>query len=106
MRSLIVLIARRGTGLSEKRLRLYAVGFGMTSPGGPYELKIEGSGSVRRFLSLVAGEEEDTPAIRRIAPRNVSVIFMVFSPCSAGYSRESRFRELQQQKTPLAAGQF
>src|SRR5580704_11338829 len=49
----------------------------MMSPGGPYELKIEGNGSVRRFFSAFTKEEgEDTPAIRRIAPRNVSLIFI------------------------------
>jgi hypothetical protein len=47
------------------------------SPGGPYELKIEGNGNVRRFFSAVARDEPaDTPAIRRIAPRNVSLIFI------------------------------
>jgi hypothetical protein len=75
----------------------------MMSPGGPYELKIEGSGTVRRFfvgspslvtdaLKLAASDlqipfEEDTPAIRRIAPRNVLVMFMISlaerkKPCS------------------------
>src|SRR5579863_9859940 len=51
------------------------------SPGGPYELKMEGNGSVRRFFSAVASEEDeatDTPAIRRTAPRNVSLIFIRF----------------------------
>jgi hypothetical protein len=52
----------------------------MMSPGGPYELKIEGNGSVRRFFSVFPKEAaEDTPAIRRKAPRNVSAIFMMFS---------------------------
>jgi hypothetical protein len=47
------------------------------SPGGPYELKMEGNGSVRRFFSAFTREESaDTPAIRRIAPRNVSLIFI------------------------------
>ncbi len=50
------------------------------SPGGPYELKMEGNGKVRRFFSAFPREAaEDTPAIRRKAPRNVSVIFMMFS---------------------------
>jgi hypothetical protein len=51
------------------------------SPGGPYELKIEGNGIVRRFFSAAADDaevNEDTPAIRRIAPRNVSLIFIRF----------------------------
>src|SRR5271156_2969614 len=47
-------------------------------PGGPYELKIEGSGKVRRFFSALTSDDEDTPAIRRIAPRNVSLIFIRF----------------------------
>jgi hypothetical protein len=50
------------------------------SPGGPYE-KIEGSGIVRRLFSAFVSEaDEDTPAIRRMAPRNASVIFMMFMP--------------------------
>jgi hypothetical protein len=55
----------------------------MMSPGGPYELKIEGSGIVRRFFSsALEGDElvKDTPAIRRIAPRNVSLMFIGFCP--------------------------
>src|SRR5258706_11061025 len=67
IRSLMQLIALRGTGISENRRKLYAVGFGITSPAGPYELKMEGNGSVRRFFSAVASEEDepaDTPAIR------------------------------------------
>src|ERR1700722_17001076 len=72
----------------------------MVSPAGPYELKIEGNGNVRRFFSSFTSEDEptaDTPAIRRIAPRNVSLIFIRFlflkdswgkvalgSPCGAG----------------------
>jgi hypothetical protein len=55
------------------------------SPGGPYELKIEGNGNVRRFFSAFPKEAaEDTPAIRRKAPRNVSAIFMMFSRVAAG----------------------
>ncbi len=55
----------------------------MMSPGGPYELKMEGNGKVRRFFSAVAKEAaEDTPAIRRKAPRNVSLMFIRL--CSAG----------------------
>jgi hypothetical protein len=55
-------------------------------------LKIEGNAEVRRFFAsrsseIPAGnpankparsELKDTPAIRRIAPRNVSEIFMMF----------------------------
>jgi hypothetical protein len=42
-------------------------------------LKIEGNGIARRFFSAFASEAgEDTPAIRRIAPRNVSLIFIKF----------------------------
>src|SRR5580704_8782920 len=89
IRSLIVLIARRGTGISENRRRLYAVGLGIMSPGGPYELKIEGNGNVRRFFSAFPKDAaEDTPAIRRKAPRNVSLIFIkLFSKGSCGDSR-------------------
>jgi hypothetical protein len=98
MRSLIVLIARRGTGISENRRKLYAVGFGMMSPGGPYELKMEGKGKVRRLFS--AFPKEAAP-IRRIAPRNVSLIFMMISlypksrtkkPRQGGASSNSSFR--------------
>jgi len=41
---------------------------------------MEGNGKVRRFFSAVAREDEaaDTPAIRRKAPRNVSLIFIRF----------------------------
>jgi hypothetical protein len=56
----------------------------MMSPGGPYELKIEGSGIVRRFFSSACDDDDpvkDTPAIRRIAPRNVSLMFIVFPLC-------------------------
>jgi hypothetical protein len=50
------------------------------SPGGPYELKMEGNGRVRRFFSALPKEAaEDTPAIRRKAPRNVSLMFIRFS---------------------------
>jgi hypothetical protein len=44
-------------------------------------LNIEGNGNVRRLFSAVICEEpaaDDTPAIRRIAPRNVSLIFIGF----------------------------
>jgi hypothetical protein len=40
---------------------------------------MEGNGSVRRFFSSFTNEEDeaaDTPAIRRIAPRNVSLMFI------------------------------
>jgi hypothetical protein len=47
------------------------------SPGGPYELKIEGNGIVRRFFPAATAATADTPAIRRIAPRKVSLIFMI-----------------------------
>jgi hypothetical protein len=42
---------------------------------------MEGNGIVRRFFSAFAKDDEakDTPVIRRIAPRNVSVIFMMIS---------------------------
>ncbi len=80
------------------------------SPGGPYELKIEGSGKVRRFLSLVAIEDvEDTPAIRRIAPRKVSLIFIGFisvvpapSGCREGVS-PSQLQSVKK-KSPAEAG--
>jgi hypothetical protein len=42
---------------------------------------MEGNGNVRRFFSAVASEEDeaaDTPAIRRRAPRNDSLMFIVF----------------------------
>jgi hypothetical protein len=94
MRSLIVLIALRAIGISENRRRLYAVGFGMMSPGGPYELKIEGNGIVRRPPSAFASEVDeakDTPAIRRIAPRNVSAIFMIFSRVARASSPAKSF---------------
>ena len=47
-------------------------------------MKIEGNGKVRRLFSAAAREDEaaDTPAIRRKAPRNVSLMFIRF--CSAG----------------------
>jgi len=41
-------------------------------------LNIDGSAEVRRLFSICIEElPEDTPAIRRQAPRNVSVIFMI-----------------------------
>ena len=62
----------------------------MMSPGGPYELKIEGNGNVRRFFSAFPKEAaEDTPAIRRNAPRNVSLIFIRFSVAPAFRRLES-----------------
>lgn len=82
----------------------------MMSPGGPYELKMEGSGKVRRFLSAEAKEEaEDTPAIRRIAPRNVSLIFIRFVSVAPASHRLSRARppsqpQSVQQKSPAEAG--
>src|ERR1700722_19618665 len=64
----------------------------MISPGGPYALKIDGRGRVRRFFSNCSlevppaatsppSDPKDTPAIRRNAPRNGSVIFiMIYAP--------------------------
>jgi hypothetical protein len=49
----------------------------MMSALGPYVLRIDGMGTVRRLPSAVP-LAEDTPAIRRIAPRNFSGIFMIF----------------------------
>jgi hypothetical protein len=87
------LIARRAIGISENRRKLYGVGFGIASFSGPYALKIEGSADVRRLrascisVGVPANRfaiearnpfAEDTPAIRRHAPRNVSVIVMIF----------------------------
>jgi hypothetical protein len=74
------LIARRAIGVSENRRKLYGVAFGIASFSGPYELKIEGSAVVRRRLPASPSREgeADTPAIRRNAPRNVSVIVMMF----------------------------
>src|SRR5580692_1703913 len=41
---------------------------------------MEGNGRVRRFFSALPKEAaEDTPAIRRKAPRNVSLMFIRFS---------------------------
>src|SRR5271155_1576330 len=75
------------------------------SPGGPYELKMEGRGNVRRFFSAFPKEAaEDTPAIRRKAPRNVSLMFIRFSVAPAfhrpkvylcGDSRPSAVRRAQ-----------
>jgi hypothetical protein len=53
------------------------------SPGGPYALKMDGNGNVRRFFSAFTSEDEeaaDTPAIRRTAPRNVSLMFIRLFP--------------------------
>jgi hypothetical protein len=73
--SLIALIARRATGVSENRRRLIGVGFGMTSGRGPYVERMDGKVTVLRLPSAFA---EDTSAIRRIAPRSVFVMFMIF----------------------------
>jgi hypothetical protein len=116
------LIARRAIGVSENRRKLYGVGFGIASFNGPYELKIEGSAVVLRRLSAppVREADEDTPAIRRNAPRNVSVIFMMFSAlpesCGDSHPRLSRLcgvgalarelsttLEIAQTKSPAAA---
>src|SRR5947209_5131429 len=52
---------------------------------------MEGKAEVRRFFSKFPEEDdEDTPAIRRKAPRNVSVIFMMFMPYVT--CRDSRLR--------------
>jgi hypothetical protein len=40
-------------------------------------LRIEGNGTVLRLPSIPPAS--DTPAMRRIAPRNFSAIFMIFS---------------------------
>ncbi len=78
MRSLMQLIARRAIGISENRRKLYGVGLGIASFSGPYELNIDGNAEVRRlFASRVSETSEDTPAIRRKAPRTASVIFMI-----------------------------
>jgi len=84
------LIARLAIGVSENRRKLYGVGFGIASLSGPYVLKIDGSAVVRRFFASRSSEGiapnspaielKDTPAIRRQAPRNVSVIFMIICP--------------------------
>jgi hypothetical protein len=90
------LIARRAIGVSENRRRLYGVGFGIASLNGPYELKIDGSAEVRRlFVNCSSvGTLADTPAIRRHAPRKLSLIFMMFSLCGAGaLARELRRRQ-------------
>ena len=39
---------------------------------------MDGSATVRLLPSAFPAAAEDTPAIRRIAPRNFSVIFMIF----------------------------
>jgi|SRR5277367_2886125 len=73
------------------------------SPGGPYELKIEGNGSVRRFLSSVLEEDNgDTPAIRRIAPRNVSLMFIIIFPWRRGRAGSNRSKR----KAPPKRGTF
>jgi hypothetical protein len=71
------LIARRATGVSENRRKFAGVGFGIASDLGPYVVKMFGSASVRRFCSKLPADK-DTPAIRRIAPRTLSAIFMMF----------------------------
>jgi hypothetical protein len=62
----------------------------MDSARGPYELRMDGSGTVRRLTGILSGDElsanrdpardirsrKDTPAIRRIAPRNEFVMFI------------------------------
>jgi hypothetical protein len=70
-------MARRATGVSENRRRFEGVGFGITSGLGPYVVKIFGNGNVRRFSSAFP-PDKDTPAIRRIAPRTLSLIVMMF----------------------------
>jgi hypothetical protein len=43
---------------------------------GPYTFMIDGSGTVLRFSPPLVADER-TPAIRRMAPRNLSLIFML-----------------------------
>jgi len=51
---------------------------------------MEGSGKVRRFFSAFPKEAaEDTPAIRRKAPRNVSLIFIRFFRSAGALPAES-----------------
>jgi hypothetical protein len=97
------------------------VAFGIASFSDPYELKMEGSALVRLFFSACpVSEGEDTPAIRRKAPRNVSVIFMMFlsltescgnSQCWCGSGTPARElyspnKSLFQQKSPAATELF
>ena len=91
MRSLIVLIAFRATGLSANRRRLAGVGFripcdqAVPERGNPNVLRIDGAAAVRRFslnadnpiASAATASPKDTPAIRRNAPRTFSRMFMI-----------------------------
>ncbi len=68
------------------------MGRGMLCARDPYVLSIDGSGTVRRLPADVPADPDpakmlplcvirftkDTPAIRRIAPRNEFVMFMIF----------------------------
>ena len=81
--SLIVLIGFRATGVSTNRRRFAGEGFGYASGLGPYVFRMEGKGTVRRLLSTPLAPS-DTSAIRRNAPRDFDVMFMMF--CSAGVS--------------------
>lgn len=90
----MVLIAFRATGVSPSLRKFAAVGLGIVLAGVPYVFRIEGSAVVLRFGSL--SESSDTPAIRRIAPRNFSVMFIVLRGadgrprsvlCGVGHSR-------------------
>jgi hypothetical protein len=89
MRSLIVLIALRATGVSANRRRLTGVGLGNVSARGPYVFKIDGIDSVLRFpapadsIDTTGASEDfrdeiddDTPATRRSAPRTFPAMFM------------------------------
>src|SRR5437660_9838861 len=91
IRSLIVLISFRATGVSERRRKFAGVGFGRMFSAAipvlenPYVFRIDGNATVRRF-SLNADDPaapaamaspKDTPAIRRSAPRTFSRMFMI-----------------------------
>src|SRR5438105_7436411 len=82
MRSLIALIARRAIGVSANRRKFAAVGLGIAPARGEYVLRIEGSATVRRF-SLEPSRGTRVPVMRRRAPRNADVIFIV--SCRVGY---------------------
>jgi hypothetical protein len=97
IRSLIVLIALLATGVSANLLRFAGVGLGnsaceLAAPlrENPNVLRSDGIGEVRLpvFISREAQKPVarataspiDTPAIRRIAPRTFSLMFISFPP--------------------------
>src|SRR5581483_10861904 len=82
MRSLMVLMALRATGVSAKRRRLAGVALGSVSARGPWTVRIEGSGCVRRFAGAPL-------RIRPMRPRTECVIFMVLSSAAINHAEAS-----------------